>query len=150
VEEQEIDEILLAPDFQAVLASNEGKHATHFQEEWLHSGEDRLFQLTLTVLIDKFQEVERGFVFDGNLRLVENVLRKPNFRVRLISSVFSKVCSQSGGSGRFWSNRIALAALDRTAAPQRRVLGRGNTFLDLDQESLVRVLRGLSRLALEP
>ena len=84
VEEQEIDEIFLAADIQAVLASNERKHPAHFQEEWLHSGEDRLFQLALTVLVGKFQEVERVFVFDGKLRLVSNVLWKRGVKVCLI------------------------------------------------------------------
>jgi hypothetical protein len=84
VEEQEIDEILLASDFQAVLASNERKYPSHFQKEWLYFGEDRLFQLALAVLVGKLQEVECVFVFDCKLRLVSNVLWKRNVEVRLI------------------------------------------------------------------
>jgi hypothetical protein len=45
-------------------------------EEWFHLGEDRLFQLTLTVLVGKFQEVECVFVFDRELRLHSNAFRK--------------------------------------------------------------------------
>jgi hypothetical protein len=43
-----------------------------------------LFQLTLAVLVGKFQEVECVFVFDGKLCLVSNVLWKCGVKVRLI------------------------------------------------------------------
>ena len=49
-----------------------------------HLGEDRLFQLTLAVLVAKFQEVECVLVFDCKLRLVSNVLWKHCIEVRLI------------------------------------------------------------------
>jgi hypothetical protein len=65
--QHEIDEILFASGFQAVLASNGRKHSTHFQEERRNSGEDRLFPLALNVVVGRFQEVECVFVIEQRL-----------------------------------------------------------------------------------
>jgi hypothetical protein len=62
MEEAQIDEIFVISDLHAVLASNEGEHATHFQEEGIDTREDRLLQLPLGVFVGEFQEIERVFV----------------------------------------------------------------------------------------
>ncbi len=76
METQEIDEVFVAAHLQSVLAADERKHSSHSHHERFHLGEERLLQLALAVLVGQFQKICRVLVFDGELRLVADVLRE--------------------------------------------------------------------------
>ncbi len=57
VEEQQVDEVLLAGDLQPELAADEREAATHLAQEGLDLGQDCRLELALAVLVAQLEEV---------------------------------------------------------------------------------------------
>jgi hypothetical protein len=88
MEQQEIDKVFLPANVQAILVADEGEDASHLPEKGFHPRENRLFQLTLGVLVAQFKEVERVLVFDRQVRLVSDFGRQRFIEVGLVHTVF--------------------------------------------------------------